>query len=106
MKEYTKDLGTVGELVAGKNFITDPLLPPGGLPGKLTGEEMQGSNATGILYYLCMGVHTLAIPTLEVEAGGSEIQGSSIHGKFKASLRYIRSHLKNSVCVCTPYHKL
>lgn len=30
---------TEGKLIACKNFITDPLLPPGGLPGKLTGEE-------------------------------------------------------------------
>lgn len=57
MKEYTKDLGTVGELVAGKNFITDPLLPPGGLPGKLTGEEMQESNALGILYCVWEHIH-------------------------------------------------
>jgi hypothetical protein len=33
----------VGEQVTGKNFIIDPLLPPGGLPGKLTGKKKPAS---------------------------------------------------------------
>lgn len=37
-RQRTSD-STAGKLMAGKNFITDPLLPPGGCPGKLTGEE-------------------------------------------------------------------
>lgn len=78
--------------MAGKNFITDPLLPPGGLPGKFTGEE------TRVQCYL-----DSRYVGLEVEAG-SEIQGFLIRGKFKASLKYIRPHLKNNVFI--PYNKL
>lgn len=80
MKEYTKDLNTVGEQVTGKNFIIDPLLPPGGLPGKLTGEKKPPQGSSAMLFGFYVWRPTLAISALEVEAGGSESQGSPIHG--------------------------
>lgn len=41
MKEHTTDTSAVGELAV-SNFITGPLLSPGGWPGKITGGECMG----------------------------------------------------------------
>lgn len=41
VKEHTTDTSAVGELAV-SNFITGPLLSPGGWPGKITGGECMG----------------------------------------------------------------
>lgn len=42
VKEHTTDTSAVGEPLAVSNFITGPLLSPGGWPGKLTRGECMG----------------------------------------------------------------
>lgn len=61
----------MGEPLAVSNFITGPLLSPGGWPGKITGGE-------------CMG-RTPASPHLGGRNRRTGSQGSLIHYKFKTS---------------------